>query len=263
MIMYWKALAFAICFPPLTGCLMAEHTVRNLFNEPAELRDNKKIVRRLRHDAKQVWNQVCQQYPQQTFSADYVDGFQAGYVDYLDSGGTAQPPAVPPLKYRRSRYMSVEGHAQIRDYFCGFKYGCEVAATSGQRDLITVPILLPEPPVDGPVQARQISAVSVIASPRIPEALPTPKAVSFGTGLPMLDRPLATAPAMGLPISRDAPTVNIPELTPEPLVPAAFVPNSPVVESGTVGPLRELPNTVVKPWNPEYDAQKNPPWRGN
>ena len=46
--------------------------------------------------------------------------------------------------------MSVEGHARIQDYFCGFKYGSDVAVESGKRDLITVPILLPEPLDDTP-----------------------------------------------------------------------------------------------------------------
>ena len=271
--MHWKALLLAGCLPPLSGCLLAEHTSRNLFNEPTELLDNKKIAHRLRQEARTVWGQVCHQYPARTFSADFVEGFTSGYVDYLESGGTAQPPAVPPIRYRRSRYMSVEGHARIQDYFCGFKYGCEVAAASGQRDLITVPILLPEPPVEAPVQARQIPTEAVRPMPKAGDPLPKPKTVDLGTGLPLLDRPLAAQPAP--PYQTDAPTVTIPVIgapeakpagppkfsaPPESIAPVAFR-TSPA--SGVVLPLREIPNSVVKPLRTMPDSPPLPPWRGD
>jgi len=266
---------------------MAEHTARNLFNEPTELLDNKKLSRQLRHESKAAWGEVCRQYPQRTFTVDFADGFTAGFVDYLESGGTAQPPAAPPVKYRRSRYMNVEGHAQIQDYFCGFKYGCDVAAASGQRDFITVPILVPEPPAEAPVQARQIPTEAVRPMPKAGEPPPKPKAVDMGTGLPLLDRPLVAQPA--LPYPTDAPTVTIPVIgapeampdgplklsaptfdfsnsprseatPPEPIAPVAF---SPSPTSGVVLPLREIPNSAVKPLRTIPDSRPIPPWRGD
>ena len=272
--MHWKALLLAGCLPPLSGCLLAEHTSRNLFNEPTELLDNKKITHRLRQDARTVWGQVCHQYPARTFSADFVEGFTSGYVDYLESGGTAQPPAVPPIRYRRSRYMSVEGHALIQDYFCGFKYGCDVAAASGKRDLITVPILLPEPPADTPVQARQVPGEPVKVLPRPAEPLPAPKPVDGGTGLPLLDRPLATSPTSIVP--PNAPPLTIPvielfdfspgprsEITPaEPLKQAAHSASPLAPGSGIAPPQRDISSIVVKPLRNLQDAQPVPPWRG-
>lgn len=246
--MPWKALLLALSVAPLSGCLLAQHTARNLFNEPAELHDNKKIARQLRRDAQTVWAEVRSQYPQRTFTADYADGFADGYVDYLDSGGTAQPPAVPPLKYRRSRYMNSEGHALIRDYFCGFQYGCQVAAASGKRGLITVPILLPEPPVDSPVQAR--------LAPRS-EVLSKPKPVGGGTGLPMLDRPLAAKPE----------PVSVPVAIPvaKPTERAEPVVSSPSYRSETeiVPPLRDVPDSATKPYRPPTETKPLPPWRGD
>ena len=283
-VMRWKAFLLAGFLAPLSGCLIARDTARNLLNEPTELIDDKKIAHRLRHDSKVVWGQVCQQYPARTFSRDFVDGFSDGYVDYLESGGTAQPPAVPPIKYRRSRFMSVEGHARIQDYFCGFKYGCDIAAASGKRELITLPILLPEPPPETPVQARQLV-------PRITEQLPAPKPVDTGTGLPLLNRPLAISPApMTSPLPTDAPSVDIPVIelpSSQPLAPPKFTaptfdlpgpprselaPTGPVkrvsftpgsAAAGPIPPLRELPNTVVKPLRDAPDGQPIPPWRGN
>lgn len=285
--MYWKALLIAGSIAPLSGCLLAEHTARNLFNEPTELLDNKKITRQLRHESRAVWQQVCQQHPARTFTADFVDGFQDGYCDYLESGGTAQPPAVPPVKYRRSRYMSVEGHAQIQDYFCGFKYGMDIAVVSGKRELITVPILLPEPPPQPPVQARQVPLQAV---PRMPEPLPAPKPVEKSSGLPLLDRPLASLPLPTSQLPVDAPTVSIPvidppggkpEATPKftspvfdfPMgprsdlaVPGPILPAGYAVHPGSnpvaPPPLREIPNAIVRPERNLQDAMPIPPWRG-
>ena len=287
--MRWKALLLAGCAAAFSGCLMAENTARNLFNEPTELLDNKKLSRQLRHESKAAWGEVCRQYPKRTFTVDYADGFTDGFVDHLESGGTAQPPAAPPVKYRRSRYMNVEGHARIQDYFCGFKYGCDVAAASGQRDLITVPILLPEPPADAPVQARQIPIEAARPLPKAVEtpSLPKPKTVDMGIGLPLLDRPLAAQPAP--PYPTEAPTATIPVIgAPEPkpdgppkfsaptfdfsnsprshvtpsdtIVPAAFKPSP---SSGVVLPLRELPNSAAKPLRTIPDSRPIPPWRGD
>ena len=279
--MQWKTLLLALGLSPLTGCLLARNTARNVFNEPAELYDNKKVCRQLRRDAKAVWTDICRSYPQRTFTSDFVDGFTDGYVDHLDSGGTAQPPAVPPLKYRRSRYMSVEGHASIRDYFCGFKYGCEVAAGSGQRDLITVPILLSETPVEAPVQARQVPTGPVRAMPPAYEPLPPPKATDAGTGLPLLDRPLLDRPEGFTPrLPPGMPAVPIPEIEPPPFksegplkfaapsdirsgMPPRPAPTEAVPDARVVPPLREFPNAAPKPVRTLPEGRPVPPWRGD
>jgi len=255
--MHWKALLLALSVAPLTGCLLARNTARNVLNEPAELHDNKKLCRQLRREAEAEWACVRMREPQGAFTADFADGFVDGYVDYLDSGGTAQPPAVPPLRYRRSRYMSVEGHALIRDYYSGFRYGSEVAVASGRRDLITVPILLPEPRVDAPVQARQIPENG--ATPRTPEILPQPRPAGKDISLPLLDRPLAVRPP---PVSIDA----LPVATPVPAAPSRMVaPMSadPEWPRGLRPPLRDLPSQTVKPHTSAPETPPLPPWRGD
>lgn len=287
--MRWTALFFAASFAPVTGCLMAEHTARNIFNEPTELIDNKRITKQLHRDSREVWKQVGSQYPGRTYSADFVEGFLAGYVDYLESGGTAAPPAVPPIRYRRSRFMNSEGHARIQDYFCGFKYGCDVAVVSGKRELITVPILLPEPPAETPVQARQVSMNK--PGPRVAEPLPFPEPVESGPVEKKSEVHPMPVPNPASPLSVDAPTVAIPVVDPpmlspnaspkfsaptfdlpfgprsellptDPICPVEYLPENPLPATGPIPPLREMPDGRVKPLRTPTDANPIPAYRG-
>lgn len=166
--MRWQAVVVAGCVAPLTGCNIFNYAAHNLSNEPAQYFDDRKIEHHLRKDAERVWKVIARQYPQRTFSKEFEDGFVSGYVDYLDNGGKATPPLVPPLKYRRSKYLCPSGHALIRDYFAGFKYGAEIACVSGQRQYLTVPVLLPvgqpEPPLD----------ITTGDDPNIPKMPPPP-----------------------------------------------------------------------------------------
>ena len=274
--MHWKVLLLALSVAPLSGCLLARNTARNVLNEPAELHDNKKLCRELRREAEAAWAGVRMREPQRAYTTDFADGFVDGYVDYLDSGGTAQPPAVPPIRYRRSRYMSVEGHALIRDYFCGFRYGCEAAVASGRRDLITVPILLSGPPAETPVQARQIPAGDGGPPPRTPEILPPPRPAGKDISLPFLDRPLSApavpltelrmpieAPRIAIPAAPDAPAPAGPQAG---LFPMGVVPMSaddPDWSRGLRPPLRDLPNRTAKPHASAPETPPLPPWRGD
>jgi len=268
--MHWKALLLALSVAPLSGCLLARNTARNVLNEPAELHDNRKLCRELRRDAEAAWARVRMREPQRAYTADFADGFLDGYVDYLDAGGTAQPPAVPPIRYRRSRYMSVEGHALIRDYYCGFRSGAEAAVASGRRDLITVPILLPEPPADPPVQARQIPAGDFTL--RTPEILPPPRPAAKDISLPLLERALSAPPAppavRWVPI--DAPRIAIPaapvaapttNFFPPTVAPMSA--DDPEWTRGLRPPLRDLPNRTAKPHALSPDLPPLPPWRGD
>lgn len=135
---------------PLAGCNQFQLAGHNLCNEPVQYLDEFKLSHQLRAEAKKVWAEVCRQNGQ-PFSPDFADGFVDGYVDYLERGGTAAPLAVPPLKYRRSKYMTPEGHALVRDYLAGFKYGADVAVNTGRRDLLTVPVVMPSVPKEVPL----------------------------------------------------------------------------------------------------------------
>lgn len=160
------ALLVAAAVGPLAGCNQFQLAAHNLCNEPVQYLDEKKLAHQLRSEARKVWAEVCQQNGQ-PFSADFADGFVDGYADYLERGGTAAPPAVPPLKYRRSKYLTPEGHALVRDYMAGFKYGADVAVNTGRRDLLTVPVVMPATPRDVPL--------NINTEPPPGEPLPLPR----------------------------------------------------------------------------------------
>jgi hypothetical protein len=193
VVMGWKKVALAGCLPVVGGgCHLAKLACHNVVNEPLVAHTEKAIERGTRSDAKAAWQQVREQFPRRMFTADFRDGFIDGYGDYLAHGGTAQPPAVPPLKYTRNKkYYTPEGHCLIRDYYLGFKYGADVAVATGQRKFLTVPVLLADVPTGPPTfNVQPAGAEGTLPTPppaSKPEPLGTPKqlpAPPGGTGEP-------------------------------------------------------------------------------
>ncbi len=144
--MDWKRVAWAGCLAPvLGGCFGPFHADSDLPPGMLVSHTQAAIESEIRQDARAAWREVRSQYPRRVFSAEFRDGFIDGYTDYLDRGGDAQPPAAPPLRYtRHQKYYTPEGHALIRDYYLGFQYGVDVAVATGQRQYLTVPILIPD-----------------------------------------------------------------------------------------------------------------------
>ena len=239
--MRWGNLLLAAGLLAQTGCLLARNVAHNLANESAEHWDERKLSRQLRAEARGGWAAFCQQSGG-AFSTDFADGFRDGYADYLESGGSGCPPAVPPLRYRRSAYLNPEGHARIRDYFAGFKTGVDVAAESGRRQYLTVPVLVSDTPTPGPLPGTQIPRTDVPL--RAGEQLPAPRRMDATTGLPIPDRPSVE------PLS--VPVPNIPELPPIPQSKAAPRLTVTPVTAETRGPpgspvLRRTPPPPMEP----------------
>jgi hypothetical protein len=125
--------------------------------------------------AKEAWRAAQVECPDQAFSRDYGCGFKAGFRDYLDAGGSGEPPAVPPFRYRLSGYDSPAGHQAIEDWYAGFRHGSAAARDSGLRALNVVP--LSAPPVDA--VAEGAGPASLIFNPGGPpgDGLPPPPVV--------------------------------------------------------------------------------------
>jgi hypothetical protein len=197
--MRWKRVAWLGCLAPVCGgCFPALHGAHALVAENAVASTEAGIERRISHHARQAWRAVRDQYPRKAFTPEFRDGFLDGYADYLDRGGDAQPPAAPPARYTTNKkYFTPEGHALIRDYFLGFQYGTEVAVATGQRQFLTVPVLVPDgdPILAGPpaeALAPTIPPAAVMPAPPVPLPLPRPAPTSDS---PLVPRVPALPPA--------------------------------------------------------------------
>jgi hypothetical protein len=234
-----RTFAVLACITPLSGCHLFTNIARNAYNEPAEIHDEYKVVRQLRREGKAAFGEVKRQYPRHSFSHDFENGFIDGYQDYLDNGGKAEVPAMPPLHYRRAKFLNPEGHARIRDYFLGFKYGVDVAVATGCRPFYTVPILVGEtgelPPLN--IAVLPPPPAENAPMPKLGSPLPLPQEVKPGTGMP-----LTPTPGLGNPVT------PMPGGSSVPIPPGAVpTPNPPAGTPVPKAPLPEKPTPDVPP----------------
>lgn len=229
--MGWKKVAAAGCLAPvLGGCNLYYYAAHNLINEAHVVHTQLEISHELRKDAKVLWQEVRAQYPRRMFTAEFRDGFIDGYADYLNRGGHAQAPTVPPPKFTRDRkYFTPEGHCLLKDYYLGFQYGMDVAVASGQRQFLTVPVVLPVRPEGPPAFTFQpkdgipptgtsdvVPPPGGITPPVVPPggtppATVPPNAPGVGPGTPAVPLPAprpAGPPMSSRPNSKPAPGVK-------------------------------------------------------
>jgi hypothetical protein len=213
--MGWKRVAWIGCLTPVFGgCFGPFHADAELPPGALVSHTQAAIESEIRHDARAAWREVRNQYARRAFSAEFRDGFIDGYTDYLDRGGAAQPPATPPLRYtRHQKYYTPEGHALIRDYYLGFQYGVDVAIATGQRQYLTVPILIPD------VEAA-------------PPAIPAVPIIPLNEAVPLAPT-VPTVPSPGPSGEQPLPMTPIPLPGPRPVGPQ--VPQVPPVESRIPG----------------------------
>ncbi|HET6575338.1 MAG TPA: hypothetical protein VFG68_17155 [Fimbriiglobus sp.] len=227
--MRWKAVVCAAGLGPLAGCNVAYYAGYNLVNESRQALDEHRLSKRLRAEARAAWQEVCRQYPGSAFTDEFRDGFTDGYFDYLDVGHIPQPPAVPPPRYRRNAYLSPEGHALIKDYFAGFKYGADVAAATGGREFLTIPVLLPDPKPEPPLDIRIPAPPGAAPPEAAPAPAPLPSPVVPPPVVPGLGNPQPPKPDGAIPPKPNIPPPDPPKGDrPEP-VSARAEPTAPAV----------------------------------
>lgn len=201
--MRWKRVAWAGCLvPAVGGCSVGVHAARDAAAETRAAHAGRGVDRAIRQAAREAWAAVVAEHSRRAFCAEFRDGFLDGYADYLDRGGDGSPPAAPPVRYATNpKYLTPEGHALIRQYFLGFRYGADVAIASGRRHYFTVPVLIPDdsgPPVEVVPAPAPDPAAPVATAPPPPkdaDPLPAPRKVPPGL-LPEAQLPgWATAPA--------------------------------------------------------------------
>lgn len=238
--MRWQLFLLVGGVGPLAGCHLAETAVHNAINEPLQYFDERNVTHQLRSDAKDALRDLKRQ---QDVSCDFEEGFIDGYADALERGWQPLPPAVPPTKYRRGRFLSPKGHARIYDYYEGFHQGSACAAASGKRQYMTIPVLVADPPPDVPLGVRQVPKEECAPdSPAVPGSPPAAMPTTAPVTVPTL--PVAPAPRK---LQAEGDTGLLPPV--RPILGAAPVPEPPPLPEA---PLPALP--VVK-----VDLHEPPP----
>ena len=122
------------------GCSFAANMRENMIISPLYAATESVDHHRHMQMGREAFAEMAGAYPEYEYSCDYRRGFVDGFADYLDFGGTGEPPVVPPPIYRIARYETPTGLAMMEDWTCGFRHGAATAKMSGLRDLAVVPI---------------------------------------------------------------------------------------------------------------------------
>ncbi len=275
--MRWKRALWLGCLAPVFGgCLHVDQSRHDAMAEHGVAQSERDIVREIHKKAREAWVAVRSEFPRKLFTPEFRDGFIEGYTDYLDRGGDAQPPVVPPMRYTQNKkYFTPEGHVLVRDYFLGFKYGADVAVATGQRQYLTVPVLIadkgeaiealpfapgsmPIPPLSGsdaPVKPVPAPAPQPLPSPRpmsrlpLPRKLPNEQPPARVSTVPDLEEGSKFGPPP--PLKRGVPEIApVPSIPGVPSIPAIPVPGgsssrvSPIIQASGVK-LPEPPSEVL------------------
>ena len=239
--MHWSAVILLGLLAPPTGCILVCYAGHNLVREPIDRANEYKSSHRFKEEARLAWRDARRRPGPRTYSPASKDGFKEGYADHLQNGGQPVPPGVPPPRDRsHPRTFTPEGHAAACDYSTGFKFGAELACSTGRREFPTVPVLLPgEPPPEPP-----IVLVRPLARPRPPVPIPVgvsvwPAALHASVAS---TTPLPPMPGVTVPVVVLAGGVLLPGPIPESPFDAAPSALPPVV-----GPPAALPPVVEPP----------------
>jgi hypothetical protein len=257
--MRWKSvLAVGALVPLGSGCNLFYYAGHNLVNEPITRLDEHRLSGRLMAESRETWACVCRQFPKRTFTPEFADGFTDGYADLLENGGDPHVPTVPPLRYRRSNYLTPAGHALTRDYMVAYQYGGEVAVATGQRQFLTVPVALPNLPAAAPLNVTQFPAppagsldpLGSVPAPT-PPVTPAPPASDALPSPRPLDPPAApkAPPAAALPLPVPVPAQPAP-VPPPPADPAL----KPAAGEEAAPPRLDFPDLGLPAFDPGVPA---------
>ncbi len=183
------------------GCNLVVNMSRNAVFEAT--RNGSAVMEEIRDNeaANAAWVDFQNGNSAVAYSTDFARGFKQGYVDYLYSGGTGNPPPTPPVRYWKSSYQTPEGHLAAQDWFAGFKQGVAAAKQAGNRELTIVPLYFP---VDNP-QFHKYYA--------LPDNYPTPL-----DRVPARGSPPANESQLPMPRPEGLPTIKPgPHLEEEPI----------------------------------------------
>ena len=196
----------------MTGCQLAGNAVKNV-NYEFELA-TAEILERCNYEklAQASWQTLR---PPQTVPKEYAQGFKDGFVDYLQFGGSGQPPYVPPKRFWGPHYRTPEGYQANENWFAGFHLGTAMAQQSGYRKWVTLPSAPPTalpPPVlpPAPVQPVPVPVVAPVAETKEDPDMPAfPIKVVLPGAKTRQDLEMSVFPAL---ISAPIPEPDLPSL---------------------------------------------------
>src|SRR5690242_11176226 len=92
-----------LCLPGV-GCQLLLTAPRNVVFELCDRTGNLAERCRDRKMARQAWEKERSADPGHKFSADYVAGFEDGFIDFLEAGEPAEPLSRLPDHYQKVKY---------------------------------------------------------------------------------------------------------------------------------------------------------------
>ena len=169
------------------GCELFYLAGNDLTHEVEQRTDDLLSCLHYRELAKEAWNDVQKANPDVVFSVHYIQGFKDAYADYLNFGGSADPPPLPPRRYRKVTNQTPEGRQAIENWFAGFRHGAKAAQDSGYRQLVTVPTTVPESGIVVPDPSMAVVGPVPLISPSAPSRAPTQELLPPPRQLPASD----------------------------------------------------------------------------
>ena len=125
---------------PSTGCTLVSRAVYNVHYDKtlrADLEEKSALHRKLGQEAwLDAWAAGSAAVPDAAFGNGFVDGF----ADFLDRGGSGDPPSAPPNAFRFGDALTPAGYQAAARYFEGFAEGARAARASGRRADVLVPL---------------------------------------------------------------------------------------------------------------------------
>jgi hypothetical protein len=153
------------------GCFYY-YGAKNLIEAPLDARDECLMRCRFKCMAEEAWEQAVREDPSLADHFHYGAGFREGFATYLEEDGTGQPPAAPWI-YRSAGFETPQGQDDIRDWYAGYRYGAQVARSTGYRNAAVIfPLPLPPaytntppPPAPTPPPAAPHAADELLPPP--------------------------------------------------------------------------------------------------
>lgn len=71
-------------------------------------------------------------------SGAFYEGFMDGFVDHVYSGGSGEPPVIPPCQFWTNR--NGDASPSITEWNAGFRRGAAAASEGGYRERVVVPV---------------------------------------------------------------------------------------------------------------------------